>query len=135
MKIDGACHCGEITFEAETDPKSAGICHCTDCQTMSGTAFRTVVTATPGTLRLASGEPKTYVKTAESGNRRTMAFCATCGTQLWACNAGNDPSRINVRAGTLRQRTELAPRRQIWFRSAQPWLAGIATLPSIEKQA
>ena len=135
MKIDGACHCGEIGFEAETDLDSAGICHCTDCQTMSGTAFRTVVTAAPGSLRLVSGEPKTYIKTAESGNRRTMTFCATCGTQLWACNADGDPGRINIRAGTLRQRAELAPRRQIWFRSAQPWLADIASLPSIEKQS
>ena len=135
MKIDGACHCGAIRFEAETEPGSAGICHCTDCQTMSGTAFRTIVTATPGSLRLVSGEPKTYVKTAESGNRRTMAFCATCGTQLWACNADGNPARVNIRTGTLRQRTELPPRRQIWFRSAQPWLTDIASLPSIEKQS
>ena len=135
MKIDGACHCGEIRFEAETDPETAGICHCTDCQTMSGTAFRTVVQATPGTLRLVSGEPKTYVKTAESGNRRTMAFCATCGTQLWACNADGSPDRTNIRAGTLRQRAALPPRRHIWFRSAQPWLADIASLPRIEKQS
>ncbi len=135
MKIDGTCHCGEITFEAATEPESAAICHCTDCQTMSGTAFRTVVTASPGSLRLVSGQPKTYVKTAESGNRRAMVFCATCGTQLWSCNAGDDPGRTNIRAGTLRQRAELPPRRHIWARSAQPWLAGIASLPRIEKQA
>ena len=135
MRIDGACHCGQIAFEAETDPESAAVCHCTDCQTMSGTAFRTVVTASPGSLRLTSGEPKTYVKTAESGNRRTMAFCANCGTQLWACNAGAEASRINLRAGTLRQREELPPRRQIWCRSAQPWLDTIALLPRIDKQA
>ena len=32
MKIDGGCHCGYITYEAEADPANAMICHCTDCQ-------------------------------------------------------------------------------------------------------
>jgi hypothetical protein len=36
MKIDGGCHCGYIAYEAETDPAEARICHCTDCQTLSG---------------------------------------------------------------------------------------------------
>src|SRR5580658_9544437 len=40
MKIDGYCHCGEITFEAEVDPDALNICHCTDCQRLSGSAFR-----------------------------------------------------------------------------------------------
>ncbi len=42
MRIDGQCHCGGITYEAEVDPATARICHCTDCQVLSGTAFRTV---------------------------------------------------------------------------------------------
>ena len=46
MKIDGGCHCGYITYSAEIDPEDVGICHCTDCQTLTGTAFRTSVRAT-----------------------------------------------------------------------------------------
>ena len=42
MKIEGACHCGYITYKAEMDPKHAGICHCADCQMLSGSAFRTL---------------------------------------------------------------------------------------------
>ena len=67
MKIDGACYCGAITFEADVNPESVAICHCTDCQTTSGTAFRTIVPASAETFRVVSGEPKTYLKTAESG--------------------------------------------------------------------
>ena len=40
MKVDGACHCGFITNEGEADPEKVAICHCTDCQTSTGTAFR-----------------------------------------------------------------------------------------------
>ena len=31
MKVDGACHCGSIRYEAEVDPAKVIICHCTDC--------------------------------------------------------------------------------------------------------
>ena len=134
MKIDGACHCGAIAFEADVNPDSVAICHCTDCQTMSGTAFRTLVPATAEAFRLVSGEPRAYVKIADSGNRREMAFCATCGTQLWACDEVSDTGRISIRAGTVRQRRQLVPRRHLWYRSAQPWLEDIASLPRTETQ-
>ncbi len=58
MKIDGGCHCGYIAYEAEADPDRVEICHCTDCQTLSGSAFRTIVFTNPGTFRLRSGELK-----------------------------------------------------------------------------
>lgn len=35
MKVEGSCHCGQITFEAQIDPEAVRICHCTDCQTLS----------------------------------------------------------------------------------------------------
>jgi hypothetical protein len=40
MKIDCRCHCGFITYEAEVDPGEVYLCHCTDCQSISGGAFR-----------------------------------------------------------------------------------------------
>jgi hypothetical protein len=42
MKIDGACHCGYIRIEAEADPEKTTICHCTDCQTGTGSASRSL---------------------------------------------------------------------------------------------
>ena len=69
MKIDGACHCGAIRYEAEVDPEKVSICHCTDCQTLSGTAYRVVAPAKREDFRVLSGVPKIYVKTGESGRR------------------------------------------------------------------
>jgi hypothetical protein len=59
MKIDGHCHCGEITFEAEVDPNALNIGHCTDCQTLSGSAFRINIPAPAEHFVLLSGTPKT----------------------------------------------------------------------------
>src|SRR4026207_1544453 len=75
MKIDGGCHCCFISYEAEVDPAAVCVCRCTDCQTLSGSAFRTTVRATEGSFKVLSGKPKMYVKTAESGNRRVQLFC------------------------------------------------------------
>jgi hypothetical protein len=131
MKIDGGCHCGAIAYEAEIDPEMVSICHCTDCQTLSGTAFRVVVFASDEKFRLIRGTPKAYVKTAESGNKRAQAFCADCGSPLYATSADESaPKAYIIRAGTARQRAELKPRRQIWHRSVVPWLPemeGLAT--------
>jgi hypothetical protein len=29
----------QLAFEADLDPEKVGVCHCTDCQTLTGTAF------------------------------------------------------------------------------------------------
>ncbi len=134
MHIDGACHCEAIAFEAEVDPETVGICHCTDCQTMSGTAFRVVVRASEQNFWLVRGTPQYYVKTAQSGNPRSMAFCGNCGTQLWGCATPQHMGRISIRTGTVQQRDELPPRRQIWCRSARSWLPSLLQLPATETQ-
>ena len=74
MKIDGRCHCGYITYEAEIEPEKVMICHCADCQTLSGSAFRTVAFTKKGTFKLLSGELKVYVKTGGSGTKPTIVL-------------------------------------------------------------
>ena len=101
MKCTGRCHCGAITYECEVEPEKAFICHCTDCQTLSGTAFRTVVPVPEADFTLLSGEPKVYVKTGESGNRRQQTFCGNCGTPIYACPDDPGPKTLNLRLGAL----------------------------------
>src|SRR5258707_13575741 len=68
MKVTGHCHCGQISFEAAVDSATVRVCHCTDCQKLTGTVFRAAIASLPGTFVLKIGKPKTYIKTAESGN-------------------------------------------------------------------
>ncbi len=134
MKIDGGCHCGDITYEAEVDPDRAAICHCTDCQTLSGAAFRTLVPVPEDAFTLLSGQPKTYIKTGESGTKRAQVFCPQCGTPIYATGVGDGPKIYNIRLGTARQRESLPPKTQYWFRSAQHWIAGLGSVETVEKQ-
>jgi len=134
MKVTGSCHCKAIRYEAEVDPASAGICHCTDCQVLSGTVFRFTIRTVPNTFRLTAGTPRVYVKTAESGNQREQSFCEHCGSPIYAATPGPEPRVYSLRAGTIDQRAELRPAQQIWARSALPWLDLLPSVPKIEKQ-
>ena len=127
MQITGQCHCGAITFKATVDPKKVLVCHCTDCQRISGAPFRAVL-PTPVEDVTISGTAKHYVKVADSGNRRAQAFCAECGTQLYATEA-EAPKVLNLRLGCVNERAELMPQKQMWGESAMPWLGQLPALP------
>jgi hypothetical protein len=135
MKISGACHCGFITVEAEADPEKVTICHCTDCQTGTGSAFRVSIPV-PGASFKMTGQPTAYLKTtADSGNPRVQTFCPKCGTPIYSTSPGEgvQPSYM-VRVGILKQRDQLSPKRQNWFRSARPWVTHLDAVPQNEKQ-
>ena len=133
MHINGGCHCGDIKYEADIDPESVGICHCTDCQILTGTAYRTTVQSLPGAFKLLNGTPKIYIKTAESGNQRAHGFCPRCGTPLYATTVGT-PDIHGIRVGTITERRLLAPKRQGWCRSALDWVMNIDALPKSPMQ-
>lgn len=134
MHVDGACYCGYLTFKAEVDPDTVAICNCTDCQKLSATAFRVVVPAREGTFRLLSGEPAIFVKTAESGNPRRLAFCPRCGTHIYSAPGDSASAFFGLRVGALRQARELVPKEQYWLRSALPWVNDIGSIPGTEKE-
>jgi hypothetical protein len=134
MKVDGKCHCGDIEFEAEIDPARVVVCHCTVCQVLSGTAFRTVVFTESDGLTFKKGEPKIYVKTAQSGNPRAQGFCGNCGSAIYATSVGDGPKVYGLRAGSLSQRESLIPGKQVWRQSALSWVDDIGALPTVQQQ-
>jgi len=134
MKVQGQCHCGAIRYEAQVEPGSMRICHCLDCQIMSGSAFRTNISAPADTFRLLQGTPRHYVKTAESGAKRVNGFCAECGTQIYATEP-DTPQRYALRVGTLAQRDQVGgPQMQIWTRRRVGWMPALDGVDELEGQ-
>jgi hypothetical protein len=134
MKVEGRCHCGQITYEAEVNPDRVAICHCEDCQVLTGSAFRVAVPTETGTFRLLSGAPRVYVKTADSGNKRRHAFCANCGAPISASADTDNPSTYALRVGGLAQKAHLPPKRRIWCKSALGWSQDVSSVPGIPNQ-
>ena len=129
MKVEGQCQCGAIGFEAEVQPGTATVCHCLDCQTHSGSAFRVNISAPAADFHLTKGTPRTFVKTSASGTKRILAFCENCGSPLYAC-AMENPQAYSLRTGVLKQRDDLgAPQREIWTKRRRSW----AQLPGVSE--
>ena len=135
MKVTGGCHCGAIAYEAEIDPAQVSICHCTDCQMITGTVYRLSVPAPADKFKLTRGAPRIYLKrTADSGRIRAHGFCSDCGSPMYATQPEN-PHTYTLRVGNMAQRNELPPQRQMWTKSRLPWVTrDISDLPGPEKE-
>ena len=134
MRVDGQCHCGEITYEAEVEVDDIAICHCLDRQRLGGSAFRANVPARADAFRILTGTPRQYVKTGDSGARRLHAFCGTCGSPVYSCATENPPT-YTLRVGALNQRRELGrPKRQIWTKRRLPWVPPLDGVLEVEGQ-
>jgi hypothetical protein len=48
---------------------------------------------------------------------------------------GQDNAFVGIRVGTINERAELSPRKQIWCRSALPWTGNIEALPRFETES
>ncbi len=131
MHVNGSCHCGAISFTAEVEPSQVSACHCTDCQVLSGAPFRAIAMVPIERFSL-HGQPRSYVKVAQSGSRRAQVFCPECGTPLYSAAAEN-PTAVVLRLGCVAQRDQLKPTAQYWHHSALPWLRELASIPAFEQ--
>lgn len=133
MKIDGRCHCGAISYEADINPDNVIICHCTDCQTFSNAPYRVAVPVRRELFKLR-GEPKRYAKRGDSGQEAFQNFCGVCGVTIFTCK--EEGPAVSLKIGSVRQRAELPPKRQGYCRSAVPWafdLSDVERLPDPER--
>ena len=133
MEIDGRCLCGEVTWRAEIDARSVGICHCTQCQINGASAFQWAARVNREDFELLTGRLKVYVKTAESGNERAISFCPNCGTTIHGGNAAAT-GPYSLRLGSCTQRNQLEPTVQLWCRSAVPWIKGLQIGKAVDAQ-
>jgi hypothetical protein len=133
MKVHGSCHCKSIQYEAVVDPERTAICHCTDCQKLTGSAYRVSVPANDGSFRLVSGEPCIYIKVGDAGSRRAQAFCPNCGSPLYTFDADR-PKIYGLRVGCIEERATLVPKNQKWCRSALKWTENLAAMERREAE-
>lgn len=125
--VSGGCLCGAIRFEASAEPALQILCHCTDCQTVSGAAAYAAYVVPLDTLRVTQGEPAHYEVTADSGRTNARHFCPACGTRVWAVLAELGMASVNGLA--LDDRSHFQPTANHRPDSAPNWCA-LADLPT-----
>ena len=82
--VIGSCLCGEIRFSAPAEPIIQVLCHCTDCQTLSGAASYCAYIVPLEGVKLLQGRPECYDVKADTGRLNSRRFCGKCGSRVWA---------------------------------------------------
>ncbi len=121
MKWTGGCQCGGIRYEVTGAPQQVVVCHCTDCQRQSGSAFGMTLVVREENFRLTQGEPKTFASKSDAGRAKLGAFCPGCGTRIFHKPEWRKGT-VSVKPGTLDDTTMLKPDIHIWTGSKQPWI-------------
>lgn len=120
LPLTGGCACGAVRYAIAAPPRAFYLCHCTECQRQSSSAYGESLRCDPAGVSV-EGVTKTVRRSSESGAVRLGDFCTECGVRLFHRSEG-DPDRLNVKAGTLDDTTWLIPAGHIWTGSKQPFV-------------
>lgn len=133
MTIEGGCRCGAVRYTlALEDLPLTYACHCTDCQTWSGSAFSQQVLV-PEQALAVTGPITVFELASPSGRVSRQRMCEVCHTRIFNTNSAR-PGVAVIRAGTLDRSNELVVTAHIWTRSKQPWFElpeGAAAWPEV----
>ena len=119
---EGGCACGAVRYRLASPPMFVHCCHCTSCQTETGSAFVINALIEPDRVALLAGAPEPVVTPSESGKGQIVHRCPDCRVALWS-NYGGAGDRVRfVRVGTLDEPGRLPPDVHIFTTTKQPWV-------------
>ncbi len=116
----GGCLCGDVRYSLREDPVTVYACHCTDCQTETGSGFYLSVVMKADALEYTKGELDRCEVQLPDGRKKGAFYCGRCKTKVGGASAL--PGIASVDGGSLDDTSWLAPAGHIWTRSAQPWI-------------
>ena len=126
-KLAGACYCRTITYSVADEFEYALICHCTDCQRATGSAFKPFGGIAATKLEVTSGS----TEVARLGDELTHnAFCRHCGSLLYSLV--RDGKYVHVTYGTLLDPPTRTPSAHIFVRSKAAWHVIGDSLPQFQ---
>ena len=131
--LKGGCNCGAVRYMLREGFRLGPYaCHCTLCQTRTGSAFAEHMMVTRTDIEPTSTQ--TVGETINpSGARVVLYGCAQCGARLWGEN-DQRPGLATIRCGTLDRSREVVPQAHIWVSSKQDWIVLPASIPTMETQ-
>ena len=120
--LEGGCACGAVRYRLAGPPMFVNCCHCTSCQTETGSAFAVNALIEADRVELLAGAPQPLLTPSESGRGQTIWRCPSCRVALWSNYPGAGPNIHFVRVGTLDRPALCPPDAHIFTRSKLPWV-------------
>jgi hypothetical protein len=115
--MSGSCLCGAVQFGYTRAVTQVGMCHCSRCRKVSGTASNAVIVVPAADFTWTSGEELRRVYVTPYGWQAT--FCGTCGSPLPQSLRG--AAAYWVPAGLLDDDPGLRIGGHIFVGSKAPW--------------
>lgn len=132
LAVPGRCRCGRVRFVLREEPIAFYLCHCTDCQAETGSAFGQTMHVRREAVGSLEGPMRESEMAAREGLRLTLTHCPNCLTILLGASE-RVPQVRGVNAGALEDVAGLTPWGNMWTRSARPWVT-LAPGPRFERQ-
>ncbi len=118
-RIKGGCLCGAVTFEANDDFTAFHLCHCKQCQKISGSSNVANLFTSTDNITWLSGED--YLKRYDHPTKQfTSVFCSQCGSGLPF--VGQSGKALIVPAGSLDEQPSKKPDDNIFWHERMSWL-------------
>jgi len=135
--LSGSCCCGNVKYEVTEQPVQKALCHCHQCQKVSGSAYTTNILVPKDAYKITSGTPKQYTFTqAPSGIKFTVSFCGDCSSPV---GKGSDDKAFStvyiVPAGTLDGDKGIEagkPDAELWTPMRATWLSGVGDAAQLQ---
>jgi len=122
MSREGGCACGGVRYRLNAEPMFVHCCHCTSCQTETGTAFVINALIESDQVETLKGSPKPVMTPSESGRGQQIWRCPDCHVALWSNYGGAKDVLRFVCVGTLDAPEQIEPDIHIYTRSKLRWV-------------
>ena len=126
--IKGSCPCQSVQYSLTGNDKGAVLCHCSNCQKITGSAFANNYRYTRAQITFTSGADK--IKPYEdsktvSGNVLTRWFCSNCGGPIYLTNE-KFKGLVILYTGAIDGKTQHAkPQVELFAHNMRHWFTGI----------
>jgi hypothetical protein len=130
--LEGGCACGAVRYRLTDAPMFVHCCHCSCCQTETGSAFVLNALIESDRVELLKGAPEAVLTPTESGKGQQVWRCPDCRVALWSNYGGAVDVLRFVRIGTLDAPAALPPDVHIFTRSKLPWVRLPEGIPAFE---
>ncbi len=117
--FEGGCFCGAVRYRA-LRPIDVAICHCRDCQRVSGAPMLAWVEIGKADLEWTHGTPSYYHHTSDWHTPIRRAFCNQCGTSLTYEREGS--AELDVTVASMDAPESVRPTHHVYASSQMPWL-------------
>ena len=117
---DGGCLCGGVRYRLLEDPIELHACHCSNCQTRTGSAFGMTMVLRSDSVQVSEGVLALHSFKTRDGLAQRTRCCPVCGTCIWG--EVGDTGLIALQPGTLDDTSWLEPIAHIFTSRAQPWV-------------